>query len=82
MSLQRPINVYQSGAAEDVMLRNLDLFEAEQREHLAEDHDAGDDCRRSIRIQAGHVAPLFHGHLRQPIEDPAALGLVRAPASP
>ena len=41
------------GAVEDVGLRDLDLVEAEGAHHLDQDHDAGDDRRRPVGMEAG-----------------------------
>ncbi len=53
----------QRGAAQDVVLGDRDVLEAECAHHLEQDHDAGDDRRRAVRVQADDLAALRHGEL-------------------
>jgi hypothetical protein len=47
------------GSAQDVVLGDLDLLQAEQPHHLAQDHGSGDDRRRTRGIEAGCLLALF-----------------------
>ena len=47
------------GSAQDVVLGHLDLLQAEQAHHLAQDHRPGDDRRRTRGIEAGCLLALL-----------------------
>ena len=47
------------GSAQDVVLGDLDLLQAEQAHHLAQDHRPGDDRRRTRGIEAGGLLALL-----------------------
>ena len=47
------------GPAQDVVLGDLDLLQAEQPHHLAQDHRPGDDRRRTRGIEAGCLLALL-----------------------
>ena len=52
--LSRPSRV-QGGPAQDVVLGDLDLLQAERAERLYEEHSARDDRRCAVGVQAGDV---------------------------
>ena len=64
--------VVQRGAAEDVVLRDLDRLELEQVHDLGEDHDPREDRDRTVRVKALDLAALLERHRRQAIEDRVA----------
>ena len=59
---------------EDVRLARLQGFEAEGSHRLDQDHDAGHDRRRAIRVKTLHQTPFGLGQLGQQGEDPLAGG--------
>ena len=71
-------------SVEDVVLGDLDLVEPEGAHRLDQDHDAGDDRRRPVRVQADDLGPLGERRRREPREQPldrrAARGRGRGPA--
>jgi len=58
----------QSGAAQDVMLGDLERAEFERAERLDEQHCAGDDRGRAVGVQTRHVAALVVGHRGQAVQ--------------
>jgi hypothetical protein len=67
---------FQGGAAEDVVLGNLDGIEAKRVERLDQVGGAGDDGGRSGRVQPGYLAAPCAGHPGERLE--VLLGAVAA----
>ena len=55
----------QRGASEDVVLGDLHALEAERAHALHEHRHARDDRRRTVGVQAGHLAALLQRHRRE-----------------
>ena len=56
------------GAVEDVALADLERVEAEEAQRFAQDHRAGDDHRRALGLEAGHLAALGERQRGEPLE--------------
>ena len=59
MSGRGPSSEPEGGSAQDVVLGDFDLVEAEQAHHLAQDHGPRDDRRCACRVEAGCLLALL-----------------------
>src|SRR4051794_33731460 len=62
----------QGGSVQDVAVGHLDVVETERADRLGEDHRAGHDGGRAVRVETLDIAPVLDGLAGQHRGDPLA----------